>query len=92
MPATATAPTLTYWIRIDTSETTTSTAYDKATVAINGVTKQSYSNISTPKASYVQKSIDLTAYKGTSVTVKFAATEDSSLQTSFVIDDVATSF
>jgi hypothetical protein len=53
---------------------------------------KSYSNLSTPKASYFQVSVDLTAYKGTSVTVKFAATEDSSLQTSFVFDDVATSF
>ena len=59
---------------------------------LNGVTKQSYSNLSTPKSSYVQKSIDLTAYKGTNVTLKFASTEDSSLQTSFVIDDVATNF
>ena len=92
VPSTATSPTLTYWIRIDTAETTTTTQYDKATVQINGVTKQSYSNLSTPKASYVQKSIDLTAYKGTDVTLKFAATEDSSLQTSFVIDDVATNF
>ena len=83
---------LTYWIRIDTSETTTSTQYDKATVQINGVTKHSFFNLSTPKSSWVQKSIDLTSYKGTSVTLKFAATEDSSLQTSFVIDDVATSF
>ena len=92
VPSTATSPTLTYWIRIDTSETTTSTQYDKATVQINGVTKHSYSNLSTPKSSWVQKSIDLTSYKGTSVTLKFAATEDSSLQTSFVIDDVATNF
>nr|WP_223128316.1 M4 family metallopeptidase [Terrabacter sp. MAHUQ-38] len=92
VPSTATSPTLTYWIRVDTAETTTTTQYDKATVQINGVTKQSYSNLSTPKASYVQKSIDLTAYKGTDVTLKFAATEDSSLQTSFVIDDVATNF
>jgi hypothetical protein len=61
-------------------------------VQLNGVTKHSYSNLSTPKASYVQKSIDLTAYKGTDVTLRFAATEDSSLQTSFVIDDVATNF
>ncbi|HEU5144796.1 MAG TPA: M4 family metallopeptidase [Dermatophilaceae bacterium] len=92
VPSTATTPTLTYWIRIDTSETTTSTQYDKATVQINGVTKHSYSNLSTPKSSWVQKSIDLTSYKGTSITLKFAATEDSSLQTSFVIDDVATNF
>ena len=92
VPATATSPTLTSWVRIDTAETTTSSAYDKASLAVNGVTKQSYSNLSTPKSSYLQKSIDLSAYKGTSVTVKFAATEDSSLQTSFVVDDVATSF
>ena len=59
---------------------------------INGVTKHSYSNLSTPKSSWVQKSIDLTSYKGTSVTLNFAATEDSSLQTRFVIDDVATNF
>ncbi|WP_323100276.1 M4 family metallopeptidase [Intrasporangium sp. YIM S08009] len=92
VPATATSPTLTYYIRIDTSETSTTTAYDTATVQINGVTKQSYSNLSTPKASYVAKTIDLTAYKGTNVTLKFADTEDSSLQTSFVIDDVSTNF
>ncbi|WP_374971364.1 M4 family metallopeptidase [Terrabacter sp. BE26] len=92
VPSTATSPTLTYWIRIDTAETSTTSAYDTATVSINGVTKQSYSNLSTPKASYVQKTIDLTAYKGTNVTLKFADTEDSSLQTSFVVDDVATSF
>lgn len=92
VPATATSPTLTYYIRIDTAETTTTSAYDTATVAINGVTKASFSNLSTPKASYVAKTIDLTAYKGTNVTLKFADTEDSSLQTSFVIDDVSTNF
>ena len=92
VPSTATTPTLTYWIRIDTAETSTTSAYDKATVQVNGVTKHSYSNLSTPKSTWVQKSIDLTAYKGTNVTLKFAATEDVSLQTSFVIDDVATNF
>ena len=92
VPSTATSPTLTYYIRIDTAETTTTTAYDTATVQINGVTKQSYSNLSTPKASYVAKTIDLTSYKGTNVTLKFASSEDSSLQTSFVIDDVSTNF
>ncbi|NUR15401.1 MAG: M4 family metallopeptidase [Dermatophilaceae bacterium] len=92
VPATAVTPTLTYYIRIDTAETTTTTAYDTATVSINGVTKHSFSNLSTPKSSYVVKTIDLTAYKGTNVTLKFADTEDSSLQTSFVVDDVSTNF
>jgi hypothetical protein len=34
-------------------------------------------------------SVDLSAYKGQSVTLKFNMTEDSSLQTSFVVDDVS---
>ena len=92
VPSTATSPTLTYYIRIDTAETSTTTAYDTATVQINGVTKASFSNLTTPKASYITKTIDLTSYKGTNVTLKFAASEDSSLQTSFVIDDVSTNF
>nr|WP_278257413.1 hypothetical protein [Nocardioides convexus] len=81
MPATATSPTLTYWIRIDTAETG-STAYDTAAVKINGTTKQSYSNASTPQATWVQKTIDLTAYKGTTVTLELSAVEDQTLQTS----------
>ena len=89
VPSTATSPVLTYWLRIDTSETTTSTQYDKMTVSLNGTTVKSYSNLSTPKSSYFQVSVDLSAYKGQSVTLKFSATEDSSLQTSFVVDDVS---
>ena len=41
--------------------------------------------------SYTQKTFDLSAYKGKTVTVKFLGVEDSSLQTSFVIDDTAVS-
>ena len=89
IPSTSTSPVLTYWLRIDTSETTTTTAYDKMTVSLNGTTVKSYSNLSTPKSSYFQVSVDLSAYKGQSVTLKFNMTEDSSLQTSFVVDDVS---
>ena len=39
-------------------------------------------------STYVQKSFDLTSFKGQSVTIKFTGTEDSSLATSFVLDDV----
>ena len=93
VPSTATSPTLTYWIRINTSEAAdATTAYDTAAVQINGATKHSYSNLSTPKSTYVQKTIDLSAYKGQNVTLKFVSNEDSSLQTSFVIDDVSTNF
>jgi hypothetical protein len=35
----------------------------------------------------VQKTIDLTSFRGQSVVIKFTGVEDSSLQTSFLIDD-----
>ncbi len=47
-----------------------------------------YSNLD-KSTGYVQKTVDLSAYAGQTVTVKFTGVEDSSLQTSFVIDDTA---
>lgn len=92
IPATATTATLSFWIRIDTAETTTASAYDTAKVQVvdgaTTTTKATYSNLNA-NASYVQKSFDLSAYKGRTVSVKFLANEDSSLQTSFVVDDTA---
>ncbi|MBO9521900.1 MAG: M4 family metallopeptidase [Nocardioidaceae bacterium] len=92
IPASATSATLTFWIRIDSSETTTSVAYDTAKVQIvNGATTSTlatYSNLN-KNGTYVQKSFDVSAYKGKTVSVKFLMSEDSSLQTSFVVDDTA---
>ncbi|WP_237111578.1 M4 family metallopeptidase [Nocardioides sp. WS12] len=92
IPATATTASLTFWVRIDTAETTGSTAYDTAKVQIvSGTTTSTlatYSNLN-KSSSYVQKTFDLSAYKGKTVTLKFLMNEDSSLQTSFVIDDTA---
>jgi serine protease len=80
--------TLTFWLHIDTAETTTTSAYDKLTLQANSTTLATYSNLN-KNTGYVQKTVDLSAYAGQSVTVKFTGTEDSSLQTSFVIDDTA---
>jgi Zn-dependent metalloprotease len=92
IPSSAGTATLSYWIRIDTSESTSRYAYDTAKVQVvhGGTTTKlaSYSNLSANNA-YVQKSFDLSAYRGQSVTVKFSMNEDSSLQTSFVVDDTA---
>jgi Zn-dependent metalloprotease len=79
--------TLSYWLHIDTAESG-STAYDKLTVTVNGTSVASYSNVNAATG-YAQKTIDLSAYAGQSVTLKFNGVEDSSLQTSFVIDDTA---
>ena len=93
VPSTATAANLSYWIRTDTAESG-STAYDtfRVQVVVDGVTTtlRTFSNVGT-NATYTQYSHSLLAYKGKSVTVKFLMNEDSSLQTSFVVDDTAVS-
>ena len=93
IPAGKTSASLTFYLHIDTAETTTSTAYDKLNVQVlnsSGTvlkTLATYSNLN--KASgYALKTFDLSAYIGQTVTIKFTGTEDSSQQTSFVLDDV----
>ncbi|MER8187775.1 putative Ig domain-containing protein [Kitasatospora sp. NPDC094015] len=80
--------TLSFYLHIDTAETTTSTAYDKLTVQAGSTTLASFSNLNKGNG-YTLRSYDLSAFAGQSVTVKFTGTEDSSLQTSFVVDDTA---
>ncbi|MFG3281923.1 putative Ig domain-containing protein [Streptomyces sp. NPDC048111] len=80
--------TLSYYLHIDTKETTGSTAYDKLTVTAGSSTLASYSNLN-KNTGFAQKSFDLSSYAGQTVTLKFNGVEDSSLATSFVIDDTA---
>ena len=62
--------------------------YDKLTVTLGSTTLATYSNLN--KASgYVQRSFNVSGFAGQTVTLTFTGTEDSSLQTSFVIDDTA---
>ncbi|MEV0179735.1 M4 family metallopeptidase [Streptomyces sp. NPDC050625] len=80
--------TLTFYLHIDTSETTSSTQYDKLTVTAGSKTLATYSNLNAASG-YSQKSFDLSSLAGSTVTLKFNGVEDSSLQTSFVVDDTA---
>ncbi|XNL31520.1 M4 family metallopeptidase [Longispora sp. K20-0274] len=79
--------TLSFYMHIDTGETGT-TVYDKLTVTANSTTLATYSNVNAA-AGYVLKSFDVSSLAGSTVTIKFNGVEDSSLQTSFVIDDTA---
>ncbi|MEU0598011.1 putative Ig domain-containing protein [Streptomyces sp. NPDC006393] len=79
--------TLTFYLHIDTSESG-STAYDKLTVTAGSKTLATYSNVNAASG-YAQKSFDLSSLAGSTVTLKFSGAEDSSLQTSFVVDDTA---
>ena len=93
IPSTATTATLSYWIRTDTSESG-STAYDRMRVqVVDGSTVstlRTFTNVGT-NATYTQYSHNLSAYRGRTVTIRFTATEDVTLQTSFVVDDTALS-
>ncbi|CAG6396283.1 Putative Ig domain-containing protein [Actinacidiphila cocklensis] len=88
IPASCTTATFTFYLYVTSDETTTTTAYDKLTVAAGSTTLATYSNLD-KGTGYVQRSVSLTAYKGQTVTLKFTGTEDSSLATSFLIDDTA---
>jgi hypothetical protein len=93
IPSTATSATLAFWLQIQSDETTTTTAYDTLKVQVRNssgtvlATLATYSNLN-KGTSYLQKSFDLTAYKGQTVQVYFVGTEDSTVQTSFLLDDV----
>ncbi|MEU4112672.1 M4 family metallopeptidase [Streptomyces sp. NPDC048208] len=80
--------TLTFYLHVDSAETTTSTQYDKLTLAAGSTTLATYSNLN-KATGYAQKSFDLSSLAGSTVTLKFTGVEDSSLQTSFVVDDTA---
>ena len=66
----------------------TTTAYDKLSISANGTVVTTYSNVN-KGTGYVLRTINLSAYAGQTVTVKWTGTEDSSLATSFFVDDTA---
>ncbi|MGV9808478.1 M4 family metallopeptidase [Micromonospora chersina] len=80
--------TLSFWLHIDSAESTTTTAYDKLTVKAGSTTLATYSNLN-KATGYVQRSFDISSLAGTTATISFSGVEDSSLQTSFVVDDTA---
>ncbi|SCG66061.1 Zn-dependent metalloprotease [Micromonospora zamorensis] len=94
LPAGCSSYALSFWLHIDSAETTTSVAYDKLNVQVLNssgtvlATLATYSNLN-KATGYSQKSFSLAAYAGQTVNLKFTGTEDSSLQTSFVVDDTA---
>ncbi len=94
IPATAGSATLSFWLHINTAETSTTIAYDTLKVQVLNsagtvlATLATYSNLSAASG-YTQHSFNLGSYIGQTVTIKFTGTEDSTLQTSFVIDDTA---
>ena len=95
IPSTATG-TLTFWLNVTSSETTTTTQYDRLFVEVRSTggillsTPATYSNLNKGTAGvYSQKSLNLSAYRGQTVRVQFRSTTDSSLATTFRVDDAS---
>jgi len=90
--ASKTSATLSYYLHIDTAETG-STAYDTLKVELYSTsgtlltTLHTYSNANAASG-YTLHTDDVSAYIGQTVVLKFTGVEDSSSQTSFVLDDV----
>ncbi len=94
IPSTITTATLTFWLHIDTAETTTSTAFDTLKVQVRNsantvlATLATYSNLN-KNTGFALQTLDVSAYKGQTVRIYLLGVEDGSLQTSFVVDDFA---
>ena len=94
VPSTANTVTLSFWLKISSAETTTTTVFDRLQVQIRNssntvlTTLATYSNLN-ETTGYTLKTFDLTAFKGQTIRIYFLGTEDSSLATSFVIDDTS---
>jgi hypothetical protein len=88
LPAGCTSATLSFWLHVDTAETSTATAFDTLTVAVGGSTVATVSNLN-HNTGYAQRTFPVTAAADGSVALSFTGVEGSKLQTSFVVDDVA---
>ncbi|WP_063771060.1 alkaline phosphatase family protein [Streptacidiphilus neutrinimicus] len=94
VPAGCSAENFSFWLHVDTAETTKTTAYDTLKVQVlNGSgtvlgTLATYSNLNA-NTGYTQHSFSLAGYAGQTVTLKFTGSENAGNQTSFVIDDTA---
>ena len=94
VPVGACSASFSFWLRITTSETISSVAYDKLTVTVRSAsgtvlrTLVTLSNLNKNSA-YQFFAYDLSAVAGQTVTVHFDGREDASLSTSFVVDDTA---
>ncbi|HEX3896033.1 MAG TPA: S53 family peptidase [Rudaea sp.] len=93
VPSGKSSATLQYYLHIDTAETTKTTAYDTLSVQVLNssgtvlATLSTYSNLNAATG-YVVHTANLAAYIGQTIQIRFTGKEDSSLQTSFVLDDV----
>ena len=78
--------TLSYWLMVQSYESNNG-VYDTIKVQINGSTKQTYTNLN--DGAYTLRSLDLSAYSGQTITIKWVGTEGNGPGSSFFVDDTA---
>ena len=94
LPSGCTNYNASFWLHVDTAETSTTTAYDTLKVQVlnsSGTvlsTLHTYSNLD-HNTGYAQHTFSLAPYAGQTITLKFTGVEDFEYQTSFVLDDTA---
>lgn len=94
LPTGCASYTASFWLHVDTAETSGTTAFDKLQVQLLDAsgsvltTLATYSNLDAITG-YAQHSFDISAFAGQTVTLRFTGSEDNIDQTSFVLDDTA---
>lgn len=94
IPAMATSATLSFWLKVSSDETTTTQAYDTLKVQVQNssgtvlATLATYSNLN-KGSTYLNKTFDLSSYKGQTIRVYFVGVEGSVTATSFLLDDIS---
>ena len=92
LPASGSA-LLSFWLRVTSDETAT-TAVDTLQVQVRSAsgavlaTLATYSNLDKGNA-FAQKTLDLSAFKGQTVSLTFVGAENDGAATSFILDDVS---
>ena len=92
IPSTATQATLSFWLHIDTLETSTTKANDTLKLQLRNssgavlATLATYSNLNAA-AGYAQVSFNLAPYKGQTIQIYLIGVENANQKTSFVVDD-----
>jgi len=94
---TGAARNLTFWLNVTSSETTTTTQFDRLFVEVRNTsgallsTLGTFSNLNKgTSGAYVQRGpFSLSAFAGQTVRIQFRATNDASLPSSFRVDDVS---
>jgi hypothetical protein len=93
-----TSPSLNFWLNVTSAETTTTTQFDRFFVEVRSTsgallaTLATFSNlnrVAAANAYTLRGPLNLSSFAGQTVRIQFRATTDSSLITSFRVDDVS---